>query len=122
MADKGGFDLKYVFHPNSLSVVPVEKNTPGELATAGYFEEAAGFLPGEGEVLQLQLLGVTQPATAVGTRVRVQIQGLDEPESWRKLQCFFGKFWFESTIFIKIHWEDVRFFDLFVMFRIFSLG
>jgi hypothetical protein len=92
MAVKGGFDLKYVFHPNSLGVVPVEKNTPGELATAGYFEEAAGFLPGEGEVLQLQLLGVTQPATAVGTRVRVQIQGLDEPESWRKLQCFFGKF------------------------------
>lgn len=64
----------------------------GELATAGYFEEAAGFLPGEGEVLQLQLLGVTQPATAVGTRVRVQIQGLDGPEPWRKLQCFFGKF------------------------------
>ena len=121
MADKGGFDLKYVFHPNSLSVVPVEKNTPGELATAGYFEEAAGFLPGEGEVLQLQLLGVTQPATAVGTRVRVQIQGLDEPESWRKLQCFFGKFWFESTIFIKIHWEDVRFFLICLLCSVFFL-
>ena len=65
--------------------------TAGQLATAGYFEEAAGFLPGDSEILRLQLLGATQPATAVGTRVRVQIQGLDEPESWRKLPCF-GRF------------------------------
>ena len=71
---------RYMFHPNSSGIVPVK--TTGELATAGYFEEAAGFLPSEGEVLQLQLLGATQPATAVGTRVRVQIRGLDEPESW----------------------------------------
>eukprot|EP00435_Cladocopium_sp_Y103_P002672 s2313_g1.t1 len=61
-------------------ILGAQDGVEGELATAGYFEEAAGFLPGEGEVLQLQLLGVTQPATAVGTRVKVQIQGLDEPD------------------------------------------
>ena len=55
-------------------------------------------------------------------------QGADSRAGWagvlEKTPVFFREVlsWFESTIFIKIHWEDVRFFDLFVMFRIFSLG
>lgn len=75
-----GKDLARCSKVSRVWILGAQDGVEGELATAGYFEEAAGFLPGEGEVLQLQLLGVTQPATAVGTRVRVQIQGLDEPD------------------------------------------
>ena len=47
------------------------------MATDGYFEEAAGFLPGNDERLKIQLVGLTQPLNAVGTRVTVQVQPLD---------------------------------------------